>query len=304
VLDVRRLQALRELAARGTVAAAAEALHLTAPAVSQQLAALEREAGVKLLRREGRNVRLTEAGRHLVAHAEVIHAQLEAAEADLAAGEGVFGSELSVAAFPTAIRRFGAGLLEHLGRVDPRLVVRMRELEPEESLGLLRTGDVDLAIAHEYDCVPRRAAAGIERFELLREPMLLALGEAHPCCREGVALAELADDPRWILPPAPGVTCRDAVLRMCAQAGFSPLVASEAYSYEATLVLVAAGGVALIPEMGVAAEVPGVRVLVPSDVQGRRVIFAAARRGSAARPSVAAALDSLSGRADLEASRS
>jgi DNA-binding transcriptional LysR family regulator len=300
VLDVRRLQALRELAARGTVVAAADALHLTPPAVSQQLAALEREAGVKLLRREGRNVRLTEAGHQLVAHAEVIHAQLEAAEADLAAGEGQFGSELSIAAFPTAIGRFGGDLLAALRELDPRLIVRVCELEPEDSLGRLRTGDVDLAIAHEYDRVPRRATPGTERIELLTEPMLLALADDHPRAREGVALADLADDPHWVLPPAPGVTCRDAVLRMCAQAGFSPSIASEAYSYEATMVLVSAGGVALVPALACATAPPGVQVFAPSDVDGRRIIFAAVRRGSIRRPSVAAAIAALRDVADRE----
>ena len=292
MLDVRRLRVLREVALRGTIAAAAESLHLTGPAVSQQLAALERESGATLVERDGRSVRLTAAARTLVAHTETILAQLEAAEADLAAGEGRFGGELRLAAFPTFAVLLGP-LVRELTRAMPSVRVGVRELEPEESIAAVRVGDVDLAVAHEYEHVPRRAEDAVSRVQLLREPLLLALAAHHPLAGGPVALRDLADDPGWIAPRI-GLTCHEEVRRMCAAAGFEPRVASYAYSYDVTLALVAAGGVALVPRLALRDPPDGVVVTAPTDVSGWRRSFAAVRRGSAHRPSIALALSLLS----------
>jgi DNA-binding transcriptional LysR family regulator len=291
MLEVRRLRILREVAVRGTIRAAAEALHLTGPAVSQQLAALEREAGVTLLEREGRSVRLTAAALTLVAHAETILAQLEAAEADLAAGEGRFGGELRLGAFPSFAVRLGP-LVRDLAQAMPHVRIGVRELEPEAALDRLRVGELDVAVAHEYDHVPRRGDDSLHATSLFSEPLLLALPAGHPLAGGPVALADLAGHPGWIAPPE-GLTCHQEVLRMCAAAGFAPRIASLAYGYDVTLALVAAGGVALVPELAVAAAPDGVVLREPSDVAGRRHVFAAVRRGSAHRPSIARALDGL-----------
>jgi DNA-binding transcriptional LysR family regulator len=290
VLDVRRLRVLRELAARGTIAAAAEALYLTPPAVSQQLAKLERETGVELLRKEGRSVRLTEAARLLVAHSEVILAQIEAAEAELAAAHGAYGGELRVAAFPTAIHALLPRVIDDLANRPPGSVIRVIEREPEDALSMVRVGDADLAIAHEYDRVPRRVLDGVERVALIEEPMFLALAEHHPRADGPVRLRDLADETTWIVPPPPGVTCREQVLRTCAAAGFEPIVGSETYSYEATLALVAAGAIALVPQMALSLAPAGVRFLTPVDVSATRSIFAGVRHGSSRRPDIAAAV--------------
>jgi len=291
MLDVRRLKVLREVALRGTITAAAEALHLTGPAVSQQLAALEREAGVVLLERDGRSVRLTAAAESLVAHTETILAQIEAAEADLAAGEGRYGGDLRIAAFPTFARRL-TPVLRELQASMPGVRLGVRELEPEQSLAALRMGEVEVAVAHEYSHVPRRGERGVQRTVLFREPLLLALPTGHPHAAAAVALADVADDPGWVVPP-PGLTCHDEVRLACAAAGFEPRVASVAYSYDVTLALVAAGGVGLVPESAVV--VPGDDVVLArtTDVSPWREVFAAVRRGSSHRPSVALALSAL-----------
>ena len=116
VLDVRRLRVLRQVAHEGTIAAAARSLHMTGPAISQHLHALEREAGAKLLEREGRTLRLTAAAHTLVAHTETILAQLELAQADLDASEGRHGGELRLAAFPTAATAVPAPVLGAFAR--------------------------------------------------------------------------------------------------------------------------------------------------------------------------------------------
>jgi molybdate transport repressor ModE-like protein len=288
VLDVRRLRVLREVALRGTITAAAEALHLSGPAVSQHIAALERESGATLVERDGRSVRLTAAALTLVAHTETILAQLEAAEADLAAGEARYGGALRIAAFPSFAVLLGP-LVRALGAAMPGVRMGVRELEPEASLAAVRVGEAEIAVAHEYDHVPRRGDEALHATTLLREPLLLALPADHPRAGGPVRLRDVADEHGWILPP-PGLTCRQEVVRMCAAAGFEPHVGSEAYGYDVTLALVAAGGVALVPRLGALAPPDGVVLAAPEDVSGTRHVFAAVRRGSAHRPSIALAL--------------
>src|SRR5688572_22443822 len=148
-LDVRRMRVLREVAERGTIAAAARALAFTPSAVSQQLAALEREAGVALLDRHGGRVRLTEAGRRLVARTEAILVELEAASAELSAAAADVTGDVHVAAFASAERALLAPAIAALQAQHPAVVVRTTELEPEASLPALKLGDVDLIVAHE-----------------------------------------------------------------------------------------------------------------------------------------------------------
>jgi DNA-binding transcriptional LysR family regulator len=302
MLDVRRLRVLREVALRGTIAAAAEALHLTGPAVSQHLTALEREAGVTLLERDGRSVRLTAAAETLVAHTETILAQIEAAEADLAAGEGSYGGDLRIAAFPTFGRHL-SDALRALREAMPGVRIAVRELEPEQALTALRTGEVEVAVAHEYAHLRRRIATGLQRVSLLREPMLLALPAEHPHAADSVALADFADEPGWILPPL-GLTCHDEVRLACAAAGFEPSATSVAYSYDVTLALVAAGGLALVPQLAAVDRRDDVTLAQVTDVAVWRETFAAVRRGSAHRPSIARSLTELRAAADTLTTRS
>ncbi|WP_433473902.1 LysR substrate-binding domain-containing protein [Spirillospora sp. CA-142024] len=300
-LDVRRLRVLREVARQGTIAAAARALHLTPPAVSQQLAALEREADVRLLEREGRKVALTEAAHTLVAHTETILAQLEAAAADIAAMEGRYGGSLRIGAFPTAAASFVAVALAELAPRLPMVRVHVEELEPERALDLLKSGNLDLAVAHEYDLVPRRADPALHRVELHTEPLRVALPPGHPLAdAAGVDLAALADE-RWIAPPD-GLTCLEELHRLCGSAGFEPVLGSHAYTHPLVFALVAAGlGVALVPELAVRQNLAGAAVRPLQHPAGCRRVFAATRRGTAHRPSIAATLDALRAAADAEA---
>ena len=138
MLNVTRLRMLREVAARGTISAAAEALFMTPSAVSQQMGILEREAGTALLERRGRSVQLTDAGVKLVSNTERILAELERAEADLAAASrGVVG-RVRVSAFPTGARALLVPALLALRDRHPNLRVSMVDLEPEESLPALK----------------------------------------------------------------------------------------------------------------------------------------------------------------------
>ena len=175
MLDVRRMKVLREVAAQGSFSAAAEALNFTQSAVSQHVAALERETGTQLVERLSRGVRLTEAGAVLVEHADAIIARLESAEDDLAAIAGLRGGSLKLVCFQSAGATVVPRAVAAFHERHPDVELSMREAEPEEAARMLKAGEVDLALAlppsghdahpgpraHPPDGRPvRRAAAG------------------------------------------------------------------------------------------------------------------------------------------------
>jgi DNA-binding transcriptional LysR family regulator len=174
MLDVRRLRLLRELAHRGTIAAVADALAYTPSAVSQQLAALEREAGVPLLARTGRRVELTAAGRMLVGHAEAVLARLEQASSELADARTGLVGPLRIGAFPTAMRTIVPPALVALGRDHPGLELTVTELDPAAMSSALRTGTLDVGLLHEYDYVPPAPDPALQTQPLAEETMYLA----------------------------------------------------------------------------------------------------------------------------------
>jgi molybdate transport repressor ModE-like protein len=246
VLDVRRLRVLTEVARRGSLSAAAEALSYSGSAVSQQIAALEREAGTALLERRARGVVLTEAGQVLVRHAETVLAQLAAAEAELAALENLRTGRLRLASFATA----GASLLplavDAFRARHPEIAFSIRQASPQESVELLREGALDLAITVDLDPTP---AEGVEVVHLFGDPVKLALHRDHPLAgAEEIRLADLREE-TWI--DVPRLTSGGKVLaRACERAGFSPRVAYESDDYTAIQELVGAGvGIALLPDL-------------------------------------------------------
>ena len=269
---------LRALADHGTVTAAAAALHLTPSAVSQQLAALESEAGHPLLLRKGRRVSLTPAGELLVAHAHVVAAELERAQATLDALASGSSGRVAVAAFASAITQVVAPALAALKERSIELSVR--DAEGHESVRLLLDGEIDVAITEEHRTTDR-----FTRFPLYTEPFDVVLPPDHPATGP-VDLAALADED-WVV-TLPGNPLRDVVEMACAQAGFAPRIRHTSDDFRAIQALVAAGaGVALAPRNAVrGVPVAGVAPL-------RRVV-AAVRRGSEEHPLIRAVLEELS----------
>jgi DNA-binding transcriptional LysR family regulator len=293
MLDVRKLRVLREVDARGTIAAAADALSYTPSAVSQQLAALQAEAGVTLLERVGRSVRLTDAGRRLVRHADEILSRLEEAEAELAAGNTVRGT-VRVSAFQTAALALLPRAIAELGERHPDLRIEYTEAEAEESLPLLAGGELDLVIAEEYDYLPRPRDPRLRREELGRDPILVALPEGHPLARRGrpVPLAKLAGE-AWSTGRSDTLFA-DMLLRACRGAGFEPNVQHRANDLQILLELVAAGhAVSLMPGLGNPGAIPGVTALPAAGHPLGRTIFTSVRRSSARQPAVEALLGAL-----------
>jgi DNA-binding transcriptional LysR family regulator len=249
MLDVRRMRVLREVALRGSFSAAAESLSFTQSAVSQQIAALEREAGTVLVQRSARGVRLTEAGEAVVRHAEAILARLAEAEAELEAIAGLRGGRLRLAAFESAASSIMPLAIAGFSQRHPAVELSMTLLEPEDSLPMLRAGELDLALTFESRATDD-VVDGISLHHLLEDPMFLVLPGGHPLARKrNLRLADVASD-AWIGGSA-GCECNRLIMRSCAAAGFDPRIAFETDEYSAVQGLVAAGvGVSLIAELG------------------------------------------------------
>jgi DNA-binding transcriptional LysR family regulator len=250
MLDIRRMRVLREVAARGSFSAAAESLSFTQSAVSQQIAALEREAGAVLVERSARGVRLTDAGEAVVRHADVILAKLAEAEAELEAIAGVRGGRLRTAAFESAAGTIMPLAISHFAAQHPGVELSMSLMEPEDSLAALRSGDIDLALTVGPGEPGDREGDGVIHHHLLEDPLYLVLPQAHPLARKrAIRLADVADEP-WI-GGEPNCECTRMITDACLRFGFHPRIAFETDDYSAVQGFVAAGvGVSLIAELG------------------------------------------------------
>ena len=248
MLDVRRMRVLREVAVKGSFSAAAESLSFTQSAVSQQIAALEREAGTTLVQRSARGVRLTDAGEAVVRHAEAIMARLAEAEAELEAIAGLRGGRLRTAAFESAGSTLMPLAIAAFRSKHPAVELSMSLSEPEDCVPLLRSGDLDLGIV--FESAVKHADDGIHRVHLIEDPMYLVLPRDHPLAnRRRVRLADLAGE-AWI-GGQPDCECNRLISRACAIAGYEPRFAFETDDYTAMQGFVAAGvGVSLIAELG------------------------------------------------------
>ncbi|MGW6199797.1 LysR family transcriptional regulator [Kribbella sp. NPDC055110] len=289
MIEVRRLRVLRALADHGTVTAAAEVLHLTPSAVSQQLAALESEVGQELLERRGRRVAITSAGRLLLAHADTILAEVERAEDAMRLHANGANGEVRVVAFATAITLLVAPALTRLRETSPGLSLVVRDAEGHQGITHLLDGDADLAIAVEHRGSPRHDDQRLVRIPLYAEPFVAVLPPTHPGADHGtIELGMLADDD-WVM-TAPGNPIRDVVLLACEQAGFQPRIVHQSDDFRAVAALVAAGGgVSLVPRLAVPEPTLALIRPLPHPAPTRRV-YAAVRNSRADHPLITATL--------------
>ncbi|MEA2366357.1 MAG: hypothetical protein QOI32_1869 [Thermoleophilaceae bacterium] len=302
MLDVKQLRVLRAVGEHGSFSAAADALSYTQPAISQQIAALEKRAGTTLVDRGSRGVRLTDAGRALVEHAEVVIARLAAAEAELEAIAGIRGGRVRLSSFPSA----GASLLPPAVALfterHPEVELSFVEQEPEEAVPMLRAAELEVALVFEYRDLSQpefdRLYEGIELRHLLDDPMFLALPREHPASRRSrVRLQDVCDD-TWIQNDTTG-PCGRLHLAACAAAGFEPRIGFQSDDYNVVQGLIAAGvGVSLLPAL----SLTNVREDIVVRSLGRnaptRRIAAATLAGRYRSPAANAMLDILSEVAD------
>jgi DNA-binding transcriptional LysR family regulator len=298
MLDVRRLRLLRELAHRGTIAAVAQAMGFSPSAVSQQLSVLEREAGVPLLERTGRRVRLTPAGQNLARHAEAILERLELADAELIGARRGLAGPLRIGTFPTAARAILPAALTTLAQRHPALEPMVSEIDPAAIADALRAGELEVALIHDYDFVPRRSEPGVATEPLFSESMYLASPPlssplpSSPVSAVGSDSSVIAGhaEAAWIT-ASPGTACYEMTVHACQAAGFTPRARHRIDEFASVLALVAAGqGVALVPQLGTIDTPPGV-VLTPVPIRRRTRI--AIRSGAARHPAVAAITEAL-----------
>jgi len=289
MLDLRRLRLLRELHERGTVAAVAQALQFTPSAVSQQLAVLEREAGVALLEPAGRGVRLTDPAIVLVRHAEALLDRADLAEAELAAAAGQVSGRARIASFQSVALKVAIPAISALAAEHPGLRCELRESEPEVALPALQLGDVDLVLGDEWQDQPRPRPAGVHRADLHRDPVRLILPAGHPATRGRKRTARLSDlaGEAWTT-GYPGAGWEQVVQRACRQmGGFEPDIRHRTNDSVISLALVASGqAVMLLPELVGAEDHPGVVVRELAEGPLERTIFAATRAADAERPSL------------------
>ena len=245
MLNAARLRVLREVARCGSLAGAADALAYTPSAVSQQIAALEREAGLPLLERLPRGVRLTEPGRLLVGHADAILEQLRAAEQSLAAVRRGDGGRLRLGSFPTANATLMPRAVASFRRQHAGVELVLQEADRDEGLAGVASRELDAALVYEFPLVPIDPPPGVELIWLLDDPLHVALPPGHPLARPArLRLRDLAAE-QWVQGVYRGST-RDVLPRACQAAGFEPRIAFRTDDQVTVQGLVAAGvGVAL-----------------------------------------------------------
>ncbi|MFI5897007.1 LysR family transcriptional regulator [Actinoplanes sp. NPDC051513] len=291
MLDVRRMQVLRAVVVSGSVTAAATHLGYTPSAVSQQVAALEKEAGIALLERAGRGVRPTAAGRLLTEHAAVIGrhlAEAETALADLRAGRT---GRLTIRYFASVGPTMLAPALARLRDQYPGVIVDPRLSEPGDPQAEVERGQADLAI------VVRRPSddvrPGVRVLHLHDDTYRAVLPTAHPlAAHEAIHLSDLAGEP-WVGSEPPG-PCLEPIIDACAAAGFTPDFVARSEDYTTAQGFVAAGlGVSLIPRLGLATRHPGVVIRPVRHPEPVRAVYAAARESSLTQPVVRALIDAL-----------
>ncbi|MFI2371140.1 LysR family transcriptional regulator [Streptomyces sp. NPDC018833] len=292
MLNLERLRTLDALARHGSVSAAADGLHVTTSAVSQQMAKLEREVGQRLLAKNGRGVRLTDAGQLLADHAARILSQVELAQSDIEAQRGQVVGEVRLGAFPTAARGLFPAAVAALRGAHPDLRVRTRELEPELGLRAVIRGDLDLAVVLDWSNKRLPVPGGLTHAQLLDDVPDVAMPAGHPLAgRDEVDLEEFADD-EWVSWPE-GEFCHDWLVFTLRSKGFEPKIAHLAGEHHTQLALIAAGlGVCVTPRLG-RGPVPEGVAFVPVRQRMRRHVYAAWRTDADRRPSIRAAVDAL-----------
>ena len=271
MLDVRRMRVLREVAARGSFSAAAEALNFTQSAISQHVAALEREVGVQLVERGARGVRLTDAGRALCEHADAILARIEAAEEELAAIAGLRGGRLRLTCFQSAGATLVPRAVAEFHKRHPSVELGMVEAEPHEAAQRLKAGEADLALVYDHESLLAPLAAELELEHLIDDTYDAVLPIDHPLAkRRRLKLADLSEE-AWIC-SSNQAGCRAITEHVCREAGFAPNVAFEQDETMALQALVAAGvGVSLLPRLALTTVHPGVAVCKLGDAPSRRI---------------------------------
>jgi DNA-binding transcriptional LysR family regulator len=293
MLNVQRLRVLREVVARGSFSAAADALDYTQPAISQAIATLEAETGTTLIERDRRGLRPTEAGAVLVQHTEGILARLQAAEDELKAIIGVRGGRLRMASFPSAGATLMPLAVATFRAAYPEVAITLAEGEPEDIGPRVRAGEFDLALLFEFRDSGSSLGTELRTVDLLEDPMRVALPAGHTLASRRTLRLEQLRDEAWVQTSAAS-SCARHVVHLCRAAGFEPTVSFESDDYLTVQGLVAAGvGVALIPELALSSGRDDIVVRTLSPASPTRRVVAATAKGPGVAPAAKPMLEVL-----------
>jgi DNA-binding transcriptional LysR family regulator len=285
-IDTARFQAFLAVAECGSFTAAAAALNITQPAVSQHVAKLEREVGATLVERSARRVALTPAGEVLLRHARRLLTGLDDARRELAAVARSDTGRLRVAVFPSAAATFVPMVIARLLAAFPKVNVAMSELDPPAAVPRVLGGDADLAVVYDYPLISAPPDPRLGCLRIGSDRMAVAVpADSVLASRPEIELADLAVH-AWIA-PGPSM-CRDAIGEACRRAGFAPEVVSETNDYQAMLRMVGAGiGVAVVPRL-VSSMAPGESLVLRPLVRTRleRVVSVVYRAQAALTPAM------------------
>jgi DNA-binding transcriptional LysR family regulator len=268
--------------AQGSFSGAADSLHLSQSAVSQQIAVLEREVGIPLLERTSDGPKLTSAGEALMEHGDAVICRLEEAERELAQIAGLEGGRLRLASFPTVSATLMTRALSRFRLSFPKVELEFTEDETERSYPALKRGELDLAIVFDYPRFPLDFSRDVEAELIYQEPMQVALPPGHPlAAAKSVRIEDLADED-WLCGALPS-SCRFQVINICREAGFEPRIAFQSEDYGVIKGFVAGGlGVAILPEL--AGGDPGIELRPVRGEKPVRRIYAVTRESEARPP--------------------
>ena len=289
MLNLDRLRALHAVSAHGSIIAAAETLHVTTSAVSQQLAKLEQETGQQLLERHGRGVRLTDAPAALVSRTQHVLSLLEEAEAELEATDTAVAGQITIAAFSTAARGLAPQAIRGLLKKHPQLGITFHEQEPHQSIPNLVRRDVDLIIINDWENAPLALPEDITRAPLFDDVADIALPAKHRLARaKTIKLSDLGGE-QWIVWPSG--FCHDFLMHTLRKEGHEPKISHTAGEYQTQLALVAAGlGCCVLPRLG-RGDVPKGVAIMQSQPALRRHVYAAWRKHATRRNVIQAAVE-------------
>lgn len=284
-MDIGRLRALRELASRQTMVAVAEAMFLTPSAVSQQIAQLEDEAGVKLIERQGRGVRLTKAGEVLVEHTERLLLVLDEAKSDLAQIKREVAGVLRVAAFPTVAAALLPKAINELKVNYPFLEVVLEEVEPAEGLAALSSWQTDVAFVDDLSLRLGGKQPNVDQIPVLNDVLYVMLAPDHQLAeKSSVSIADLRNE-LWALDSATSYFAQ-FVLNLCRRSGYEPKVNAAGRGFEMVCAMVAERcSITVVPGLRLARPIPGVVAVKLRPEIGRKISLAY-RRGERGHPAI------------------
>jgi DNA-binding transcriptional LysR family regulator len=280
MFDLSQIRVLREVAERGSFSAAADALDYTQSAVSKQIAALERQAGLTLIERAVRPCRPTDAGLVLLSHAEQAFSHLAAAEQALEAIAGLRAGTLRLGTFASAGATIVVPAIAAFHERHPRIHLSLIETDPREAIALVRTGELDLAVIHDYDSFEDEH---LEITHLLDDNFELVVPRSHPLARKRTVRLDALASERWLFPRIIGGTSStyDRLMRgACAVAGFEPQILFEINDCQTVQGFVAAGmGIAVLPRLALHPRHAGVVARKLADAPSRSVLAIRLRAG-------------------------